>query len=87
MKPFTQIPTYNEGAVVEIPMEDFIELQDFLKFFAQPFDIVQRAYYNAINTGVIGFKYTEEDGTEISEDEARNRIEAYNKIQEEKDHN
>ena len=78
-KAFKQIPIYKEDTNVSIPIEDFIELQDFLKFFAEPFDIVQTAYYKAINEGLISFKYLEEDGSEISETEARKRLEEYNK--------
>lgn len=79
IKEFKQIPIYKEDTNVSIPIEDFIELQDFLKFFAEPFNIVQNAYYKAINEGLISFKYLEEDGSEISEDEARKRLQEYNK--------
>lgn len=78
-KPFKQVPVFTDDAKVAIPIEDFIELQDFLKFFAEPFTIMQKAYHSAINSGVISFKYLEDDDTEITEDEARKRIEEYNK--------
>ncbi len=78
MKPFKQIPSYKEDATIAVPIKDFIELQNFLKFFAQPFGLVQNAYHKAINDGVITFSYKEEDGTEITEDEARKRVQEYN---------
>ena len=74
MKPFKQVPVFKENAEVAIPIDDFIELQDFLKFFAEPYNIVQSAYFNAINSGTISFKYLEEDGTEITKEDARQRI-------------
>lgn len=74
LKPFSQIPVYSEDAIIKIPINDFIEIQDFLKVFVQPFQMIQNAYYNSIKDGTISFKYVEEDGTEITEDEARARI-------------
>ena len=79
IKPFKQVPVFKENAEVVIPIEDFIELQDFLKFFAEPFTIIQKAYSSAINSGTISFKYLEDDGTEITEEDARNRVKEFNK--------
>lgn len=77
LKPFSQIPIYSEDATVKIPINDFIELQEFLKVFNAPFLIIQNAYYNAIKDSTITFKYLEEDGSEITENEARDRIKQY----------
>lgn len=73
MKPFKQIPVFNKDTL-EISMEDFVEIQNLVASFAIPFQIIQNLYYKAINDGSITFRYEEEDGTEISEDEARERI-------------
>lgn len=77
LKPFSQIPVYDENTMINIPINDFIEIQDFLKVFSQPFQLVQNAYYRAIQNKTITFKYLEEDGTEISEDEARERVKQF----------
>jgi len=74
IKPFNQLPVYEPDAKISIPINDFIELQDFLNIFSEPFRIIQSAYFGAIREGTIKFKYIEEGGIEITEDEARRRL-------------
>lgn len=73
-KPFKQIPNFNVENI-KISIEDFIELQDLLY---NSYDILNKLYHNAIINNDITFKYEEEDGTEISEEEALLRIKRYN---------
>ena len=75
-KPFNQVPVFNKDSIA-ISAEDFMDLQELLTL-EHKFNIIKQIYYKAINDGSISFQYLEEDGTEITEDEARRRIEEYN---------
>ncbi len=80
-KPFKQVPVYNTE-FIKVPIEEFIELQDNMNVLAESFNLIQQIFFRAINEGDIAFKYVEEDGTEITEDEARKRVVEFNEEEE-----
>lgn len=70
-KPFRQVPHVEPDAKLTITGNQFKILQEFLGVFAEPIQTMQQVFSQNLNDGIIGIKYLDNDGREISKEEVQ----------------
>lgn len=70
IKPFKQIPSCDENTILSILPSEFEAIQSLLNAFKAPIAALDNIFNRNLNEGKIYIKYIQEDGTEISKEEA-----------------
>lgn len=70
IKPFKQIPTCDPDTVLSILGAEYEAIQNFLGAFRGPLNVIDNIFNRNLNEGNIVIKYVQEDGTEITKEEA-----------------
>lgn len=75
IKPFRQIPSCEADALLSITGAEFNDIQNILNVFKAPIAAVDSIFNRNINEGNIIIRYVQEDGTEITKEEATKYLE------------
>ena len=70
IKPFRQIPACEPETILSITGAEFQAIQNVLNVFKAPIEAIDSVFNRNLNEGNIVIKYIQEDGTEISKEEA-----------------
>lgn len=70
IKPFKQVPYCEADAKLSLTGAEFEAIQSIINAFAPSVNAVQSVFQRNIDEGTIVIKYIQQDGTEISEQEA-----------------
>ncbi len=84
IKPFRQVPSCDADAILSITGAELEAIQTFLNVFKVPIAAVDSIFNRNLNEGKIVIKYIQEDGTEISQEEATSYLEKMREVLKEK---
>jgi hypothetical protein len=74
IKPFRQVPYCEPDTILSITGEELESIQNILNIFQTPLNAVQTIFDRNINQGNITIKYIQQDGTEITKEEAEKYV-------------
>lgn len=75
IKPFRQIPSCDSNEILTITAGEFEVIQNIINSFRAPLNALDSIFNRNLNDGKITIKYVQEDGTEITKEEAMQYIE------------
>lgn len=85
IKPFRQMPFVDSNAELTLTGSEFVAIQNIINIFKESVNAVQNVFDRNVNNGNISIKYVQQDGTEISKEEAEEYLKQASKFLENKE--
>lgn len=74
MRPFRQVPVWQDEAEFVITGEEFDILQQYFNTYVPPVRAVESIFKRAIDKGIVSFKYVDNDGNEVPKEEVQDYL-------------
>jgi hypothetical protein len=85
IRPFKQVPSCDPETLLTITAAEYLSIQNILNSFKPSLSALDNIFKRGMDEGKIVIKYIQEDGTEITKEEAFKYLEAAKEFLKEKE--